>query len=138
MHAWSTSMLLLLHSTFMLSVVKMLPKGEVGGLALNSHGNYIVDHGKSWKNHGIVTLNFCGNMLKFYFLVLQFLLPHSSSLPNAVCREISQAHGSPRVYSTGRTLGSTRRTSTTTHQSMSLCTRKLTIPVSSRREPDTS
>ena len=28
MHAWSTSMLLLLHSTFMLSVVKMLLKGE--------------------------------------------------------------------------------------------------------------
>ena len=32
-----------------------------GGYALNSHGNYIVDHGKSWKNHGIVFLNFCGN-----------------------------------------------------------------------------
>ena len=29
--------------------------------ASNSHGNYIVDHGKSWKNHGIVFLNFCGN-----------------------------------------------------------------------------
>ena len=26
----------------MLSVVKMLLKGEVGGCALNSHGNYIV------------------------------------------------------------------------------------------------
>ena len=26
----------------------MLLKGEVGGHALNSHGNYIVDHGKSW------------------------------------------------------------------------------------------
>ena len=24
-------------------------------------GKYIVDHGKSWKNHGIVFLNFCGN-----------------------------------------------------------------------------
>ena len=23
-------------------------KEEVGGHALNSHGNYIVDHGKSW------------------------------------------------------------------------------------------
>ena len=45
----------------MLSVVKMLLKGEVGGCALNSHGNYIVDHGKSWKNHGNVFLNFCGN-----------------------------------------------------------------------------
>ena len=60
-HAWSTSMLFLLHLAFMLSVVKMLLKGEVGDCALNSHGNYIVDHGKSWKNHGIVFLNFCGN-----------------------------------------------------------------------------
>ena len=42
-------------------MVKLLPKGEVGGCALNSHGNYIVDHGKSWNNHGIVVLNFCGN-----------------------------------------------------------------------------
>ena len=57
MHAWSTSKLLLLHSTFMLSVVKMTLKGEAGGGALNSHGNYIVDHGKSLKNHGIVILN---------------------------------------------------------------------------------
>ena len=47
MHGLSTSMLLLLHSAFMLSLVKMLLKGEVGGRALNSHGNYIVDHGKS-------------------------------------------------------------------------------------------
>ena len=38
--------LLLLHSVFMLSVVKMTPKGEVGGHALNSQGSYIVDHGK--------------------------------------------------------------------------------------------
>ena len=29
--------------------------------SLNSHGNYIVDHGKSWKNHGIVFLNFFEN-----------------------------------------------------------------------------
>ena len=48
MHASSTSMLLMLHSAFKLSVVKMLLKGEVGGLALNSHGNYIVGHGISW------------------------------------------------------------------------------------------
>ena len=46
--------LLLLHSTFMLSVVKLLLKGVVGGCALNSHRNNIVDRGKSWKNHGIV------------------------------------------------------------------------------------
>ena len=39
----------------------MLLKEEVAGSALNSHGNYIADHGKSWKNHGIVFLNFCGN-----------------------------------------------------------------------------
>ena len=45
----------------MLSMVKMPLKGEVGGHALNDHGNYIVDHGKSWKNHGILFLNFCGN-----------------------------------------------------------------------------
>ena len=56
MRAWSTNMLLLLHFTFMLSVVKMLLKGEVGGRALNSHGYNIVDHGKSLKK-----LNFCGN-----------------------------------------------------------------------------
>ena len=45
MHAWSTSMLLLLHSAIMLSVVKLLLKGEVGNCALNNPGNYIVDHG---------------------------------------------------------------------------------------------
>ena len=45
----------------MLSMVKMPLKGEVGGRALNDHGNYIVDHGKSWENHGILFLNFCGN-----------------------------------------------------------------------------
>ena len=61
MHAWSTGMLLLLHFTFMLSLVKMLLKGEFGGRALNSHRNYIVVHVKSWKKHGIVFLNFCGN-----------------------------------------------------------------------------
>ena len=54
-------MLMLLHSAFMLSMVKMLLKQMVGGHAFNSHGNYIVDHGKSWKNHGIVFLNSCGN-----------------------------------------------------------------------------
>ena len=44
-HAY-LNILLLLHSIVMLSVVKMGLKGEVGGHALNSHGNYIVDHGK--------------------------------------------------------------------------------------------
>ena len=35
-------------AAFMLSVVKLLLKGEVGVYALNSHGNYIFDDGKSW------------------------------------------------------------------------------------------
>ena len=48
----------------MLCMVKVAVKGEVGGRAFNSHGQYIVDHGKSWKNHGIVFLNFCGNSVK--------------------------------------------------------------------------
>ena len=39
MHAWSTSMLLLLPWAFMLSVVKLLLKGKVGVCALNSHKN---------------------------------------------------------------------------------------------------
>ena len=37
-----------------LRMVKMPLKGVVDGSALNSHGNFIVDH-------GIVFLNFCGN-----------------------------------------------------------------------------
>ena len=41
-------MLLRLHSAFLLSVAKMLLKGKFGSCALNSHGNYIVDHEKSW------------------------------------------------------------------------------------------
>ena len=61
MHAWSINILLLLHSAFMLSMVKMRLKREVRGCTLNIHGNYIVDHGKSWKNHGIEFLNLCGN-----------------------------------------------------------------------------
>ena len=52
-HAYLNT-LLLLHSTFMLSVVKMPLKGEIEGHAYISHGNYIVDHGKSWK-----ILEFC-------------------------------------------------------------------------------
>ena len=55
----------------MLSMVKMPLKGEVGGRALNDHGNYIVDHGKSWKNHGILFLNFCGNPGLNMFWVLK-------------------------------------------------------------------
>ena len=58
----ATSMLLLLHSALMLSLAKMLFKGEVGGRVLKRHGSYIVDHKKSWKIHGIVFFNFCCNL----------------------------------------------------------------------------
>ena len=60
-------MLFLLHSALMLSVVKLLLKGEVGVIrvcALNSHGNYIVDHGKIMELLFFFVLffsNFCGN-----------------------------------------------------------------------------
>ena len=42
-------------------VVKSLLKGEVVICALDSHGNYIVDHGKSWKIIVSCVLNFCWN-----------------------------------------------------------------------------
>ena len=54
-HAYLNT-LLLLHSAFMLYVVKMALKGEVGGSALKSHGNYIVDHRKSWNCVSVGTL----------------------------------------------------------------------------------
>ena len=60
MHAWSTSMMLLLHSTFILSVVKLLLKGEVVVCALNSHGNHIFiveNHEKIME----LCFEFCGN-----------------------------------------------------------------------------
>ena len=50
--------LLLLHFTFMLSVVNLTQKGESGSHVLNSHGNYIVDHRISRENHGIVFFEF--------------------------------------------------------------------------------
>ena len=56
------STLMLLHFTFMLSLVKMLLKREVGSHALNSHGNYVVDHGKFMKKiMEYCVLNFFGN-----------------------------------------------------------------------------
>ena len=64
-HAY-LNILVLLHSPFMLCLVKMPLKGEIGGCALNSHGNYTIDHGKSWKNNGILFLNFCGNPVIIY------------------------------------------------------------------------
>ena len=57
MHAYLNT-LLLLHSVFILSVVKMPLKGEVGGHALNSHRNYIVYRGKIRE---LCFFNFCGN-----------------------------------------------------------------------------
>ena len=84
MHSGSTKLLLLLYSVFMLSMVKMLLNEEVGGRALNSHGNYIVDHGKSWKNHGIVFLNFCGNPVYCYYKY-SVALPHGTVGWSAVC-----------------------------------------------------
>ena len=42
-HAY-LNILLLLHSVFMLCMVTMPLKGEVGGSALKCHGNYIVDN----------------------------------------------------------------------------------------------
>ena len=49
MHAWSIYKHAVVASfRISLSVVKMLLKGEVGGRALNCHGNHIVDHGESW------------------------------------------------------------------------------------------
>ena len=63
-----------------LSVVKMSLKVEVGGHALKSHGNYIVDHGKSWNNHGIVFLNLCGNpVLGWPRLSIHLLLTYEIS-----------------------------------------------------------
>ena len=47
----------------------------------NSHGNYIVDHGKSWKNHGIVFLHFCGNPVSGMWLCVVFVLSSPQLLP---------------------------------------------------------
>ena len=47
------SILMLLHSVFMLCIVKMSLKGEVGVSALNSQINYFIDHGK--------IMELCGN-----------------------------------------------------------------------------
>ena len=65
MHAWSTSMLLLPHSPFMLSVVKLL-KGEVGVCALIVMEITLL----IMENHGIVFLNFCGNP-EFYIQIIK-------------------------------------------------------------------
>ena len=86
------NILLLLHSAFMLCVVKMLLKGEVGGCALNSHGNYINDHGLSWKNHGIVFLNFCGNPV-----IRRFFEPHGMAPCSCLCKPLISADQNSQV-----------------------------------------
>ena len=48
-------------------------RGEVGVCALSSHGNYIVNHGKSWKNHGIVVLAHLSRRLMGELIVYQSL-----------------------------------------------------------------
>ena len=65
--------LLLLHSAFMLCVVKMALKGEVGGCALNSHGNYIVDHGKFMENSWNCVFEFLRNPVLKYTMDNQLL-----------------------------------------------------------------
>ena len=73
-HAYFNT-LLLLHSAFMLNVVKMPLTGDVGDHSLNSHGNYIVDHENHDKNHGTVFLNFCGKPVSGLQLVSRYQ-PH--------------------------------------------------------------
>ena len=49
MYAWSVYKHAVVAAfCIVLWVVKMLLKEEAGDHALDSHGNYIVDHGKSW------------------------------------------------------------------------------------------
>ena len=75
------AMLLLLHSTFKLSVVKMLLKCVVGGLSLNIHRNYIVDYGKImelcfWITVGTLPGKHClshGMCLYQVMMILHFL-----------------------------------------------------------------
>ena len=56
---------------------------------IKSHGNYIVDHGKSWKNHGIVFLNLCGNP------VIETLNEPWHGISNIVVCAISKASDQP-------------------------------------------
>ena len=71
MHAWATCMLFLLHSAFMLSVVNILLKREVGGRALNSHGITSLIMENHGKKHGMMFLNFCGNPDCWHFNIYE-------------------------------------------------------------------
>ena len=76
----------------MLSVVKMPLKGEVVGRTINGHGNYIVDHGKSWKNHGILFLNSCGNPVT---VMVYWLLSSTDNL----CKQFGSRSGPTECWS---------------------------------------
>ena len=78
-HAYLNT-LLLLHSKFMLSVVKMSLKEEVGGHALNSHGNYIADQ-------GIVFLNFCENLVLSSWVKIFRIIPEFRTLRLTIQRK---------------------------------------------------
>ena len=83
-HAYLNT-LLFLHFAFMLRMAKMPLKVEVGGRAINSHGNCIFDHGKSLNNHGIVFLNFCGSPVLEDLKVIRHFL--KNSMPYALVQK---------------------------------------------------
>ena len=74
----------------MISEVKLLLKGEVGVCASNSNGNFIVDHGKSWKNYGIVFLNFCGNHGLYVCKFICSSFHHVRGIYNNILVKVSQ------------------------------------------------
>ena len=55
----------LLHSAFNYSQLGEDVAKRGGWRLCISHVHYIADHGKSWENHGIVFLIFCGNPVIF-------------------------------------------------------------------------
>ena len=78
----------------------MLLKEVVGGSVLNSHGNYIADRGNSWKNHGIVFLNFCGNSSMSSDFIWDFrMLPFLSHLGEYI---IKIGKISVKIYEIGK------------------------------------
>ena len=59
---------------------------EVGGHAFLSNGNYIVDHGKSWKNHMFLNLygNLVGRQIVNTFSAVCFVVCHYNILKATV------------------------------------------------------
>ena len=77
----------------MLSMVKILLKGDVGGHALDSHGNYIVDHGK------IMELCFwisVGTLLWEHVSVWGWIQWHDRRMPDFMVR-CSQVRLKPKI-----------------------------------------